>query len=451
MAIPGGDTALANADFEGQLAAFMASLRLRESGSRQGNYNARGQMTKHGHAYGAYQFLDKTWRPYGWNRDNPELAAEPYIGSDGVAYYSAKDAPKHIQDERARELIIQSYRGQARGDWGAVAVGWHAGGNAISAYFAGTLNTADANMSTIDYVKDVINNMEGSSNLTSFISNYQEMDDAWELAQDMLADYGLESLFDEVYELVTTGRTPEMAMKLIRDSEAYQNRFKGMAERVANGYAAITPARYVELENNYKSMMSQAGFDPEFIGDDFSEFIANDVNESEFGDRIDVALQAVDAADPLILEELKDRYGIGVDSKADLVMYFLDPERTVNLLEARTQLGVAKLSAATTGTIGGRLETKTAEKLFQRGYSDREVAERLKGRGGFRQRLVGEQKRTKTGGPLSSTELAAAEFGLDSEAVAMVKNLTAQRRQRGVSTAGAAMTSGGVMGFGRAT
>jgi hypothetical protein len=148
---------------------------------------------------------------------------------------------------------------------------------------------------------------------------------------------------------------------------------------------------------------------------------------------------------------LKDRYGVGVDSKADLVMYFLDPERAVNLLEARTQLGVAKLSAATTGTIGGRLETKTAEKLFQRGYSDREVAERLKGRGGFRQRLVGEQKRTKTGGPLSSTELAAAEFGLDSEAVAMVKNLTAQRRQRGVSTAGAAMTSGGVMGFGRAT
>lgn len=279
----------------------------------------------------------------------------------------------------------------------------------------------------------------------------QEMDDAWDVARQMLADYGLEALFDDVYELVTTGRSTEMAMQLIRTSDEYKARFKGMDERVANGYNAITPERYLELENNYKSMMNQAGFDPEFIGEDFSEFIANDVNETEFGDRINVALSAVEAADPLVLDELKDRYGIGVDSKADLVMYFLDPERAINILEAREQVGVAKLAAATTGVIGGRLGTATAEKLYQRGYGERELAERLKGKKAFRQQLVGEQKRTKTGGPLSSTELAAAEFGLDSEAVAMVKNLTRQRQQRGSAVSGAAITSSGVTGFGRGT
>lgn len=450
MAIPGGDTALQGAVDKNTRGAFAEAL-LEGIGAPVSSSNMQAMM-----AWMTGENTKAAFNPLATTRMGPVAEGSTQFNSHNVRNYKSFDQGVAATLETLNlgyytDIVAALRRGSnpqelqqlvAASPWGTKSFG--KGDLSLQTTALGT--QADASI----YYSDPITSQDTGAGIGAY-ETQQDMDDAWELAQDMLADYGLESLFDEVYELVTTGRTPEMAMKLIRDSEAYQTRFKGMADRVANGYAPITPARYVELENNYRSMMSQAGFDPEFIGDDFSEFIANDVNESEFGDRIDVALQAVDAADPLVLEELKDRYGIGVDSKADLVMYFLDPERAVNLLEARTQLGVARLSAATTGTIGGRLETKTAEKLFQRGYSEREVAERLKGRGAFRQRLIGEQKRTKTGGPLSSTELAAAEFGLDSEAVAMVKNLTAQRRQRGVSTAGAAMTSGGVMGFGRAT
>lgn len=278
----------------------------------------------------------------------------------------------------------------------------------------------------------------------------QAMEDAWTIAQQMLTDYGLESLFDEVYGWITTGRSVDTALGLMRETDEYKERFKGIQDRIDNGYNAITPTRYLELEDNYKNMMAQAGFDESFI-EDYSVFIANDVNENEFSERISVAMQAAEAADPLILEELKNRFGIGVDTKADIAMYFLDPERAVTILEAKTQLGVAELSAATTGAIGGRLGTSTARKLVGRGYSARELAERLKDKGTFRQRMLGEQARGKRGGPLSSTQLAAAEFGLDSEAVARLKLLTQRRQQRGVSTSGAAITSSGVTGFGSAT
>ena len=271
-------------------------------------------------------------------------------------------------------------------------------------------------------------------------------EDAFAIARSMLDDMGLGSLYDKVYDLIVSGRSAESAMAQMRFEPEFKARFRGMEERIANGYNAITPGRYLELEDNYRNMLEQAGFPGDFI-QDFHEFIANDVNETEFGDRIQVAMRAAEAADPVILEELKTRYGIGIDSKADITMYFLDPERAVTLLEAKTQLGVAELSAATTKAVGGRLTETTGRELFQRGYVSREVAERLKGQGSLRQRMVGEGATGSRTGPLTSSSLAAAEFGLDSEAVARLKLLRQKRQQRGVLESGAAINASGVSGF----
>lgn len=274
----------------------------------------------------------------------------------------------------------------------------------------------------------------------------QRQDDAWAVARGMLDDMDLGSLYGKVRDWIVSGRSAETAIALIRFEPEFKARFRGMDERLANGYNSISPARYLELEDNYRNMLEQAGFPVDFI-EDFHEFIANDVNETEFGDRISVAMRAAESADPVILEELKTRYGIGIDTKSDITMYFLNPERAVTLLEARTQLGVAELSAATTKAIGGRLEERTGRELFQSGYVSREVSERLKGQGSLRQRMVGEGATNARTGPLSSTALAAAEFGLDSDAVARLKMLRARRSQRGVLKSGAAITASGVSGF----
>lgn len=441
MVIPGGDTALQNAQFEGELNAFMASLRNMESG---GNYQIFGPQTKYGRASGAYQFLDSTWGGY-------------------EGYQRAADAPPQIQDKRARELMTEYYNGVARNDWRAVAVAWHAGPGRVKEYFAGTLDTADVNMKTTNYANTIVNAMESNAGVPlsegytygatgesgeSFDDASAEVQDAWQLAERMLDDYGLSELFPEIQQYLWKGLSAEAAIGRIRDHPLFKKRFAGMQARVDNGYNAISPASYLRQETAIQQLMAEAGFAPGFYDEpeDLADFIANDVRPEEVRDRIVLAQRAVMDADPLVKAELQERFGIGLDTEADLVAYFLDPQRAVPILELKSQVGVAELGAATQRAMGTglTLQTQTAQELVRRGYSEREIGERLKGLGGFTQQMVGESR------GISATEVAASEFGLDSEAVANVRRLRQQRQQRGVRQSGAFMTQAGVSGLGAA-
>ena len=281
---------------------------------------------------------------------------------------------------------------------------------------------------------------------TSIDEASAEVQDAWAIAKQMLDDYGLSELFPEIESYLLKGLSPEAAIGRVKDTDIYKKRFAGMQARLDNGYNAISPAQYLSQETAIKQLMAEAGFAPGFYDEpeDLAEFIANDVRPEEVRDRIKLAQRAVMDADPLIKAELQERFGIGLDTEADLVSYFLDPERAVPILEMKSQIGVAELGAATQRALGtGRtLQTETAQELVRRGYSQREIGERLKGRGGMTQRMLGE------GRGISATEVAAAEFGLDSEAVANVRRLRQDRQQRGSRTSGAMITQSGVTGLG---
>lgn len=82
---------------------FMAAIRSKES---SGDYAAVGVPTPWGRATGAYQFLDSTWGYY-------------------KGYARAMDAPAHIQDERARDLMLEYYN--QFGNWQDVAAAWFSG------------------------------------------------------------------------------------------------------------------------------------------------------------------------------------------------------------------------------------------------------------------------------------------------------------------------------------
>jgi len=272
--------------------------------------------------------------------------------------------------------------------------------------------------------------------------------DAWQIAKQMLDDYGLSSLFPQIEQFILKGLSAEAAVGRIRDTQEFKDRFPGLQGRIDNGYNAISPATYLTYEDNIRNLMVEAGFSPGFYDEpeDLAQFISNDVRPDEINDRIKLAQRAVMDADPLIKAELQERFGIGLDTEADLVSYFLDPERAVPLLEMQSQVGVAELGAATQRALGtGRtLATETAQELVRRGYSERELGERLKGRGGMTQRMLGQ------GLGISASEVAAAEFGLDSEAVANVRRLRENRQQRGTRTSGSMIAQTGVSGFGSA-
>jgi hypothetical protein len=83
--------------FDDTVTAFLYGLRMTESG---GNYTATTRLSS---ASGAYQYLDSTWGHYG-------------------GYARAKDAPRAVQDAKARADIIGKWNKYH--DWASVAASW---------------------------------------------------------------------------------------------------------------------------------------------------------------------------------------------------------------------------------------------------------------------------------------------------------------------------------------
>jgi len=281
------------------------------------------------------------------------------------------------------------------------------------------------------------------------ISAQEEQDarDAVEIIRDTLRQYGLEDLTSEAYNMLIEGSSTEAVVLRLRESDRFQERFKGMQMRDDAGLPAISPAEYISLERSYRQTMATAGIPEGFYDspDDLAAFIGNDISHAEMTQRVSMAAAAVQAIDPNLKTQLQDLYGIGVENDGELTAYFLDPERGVNVIEQRLQLEAAGLSSAAMGTLGGGFERETAERLADIGVQRREITERLQGQAAVTQQLLGEEEAVTT------SELAAAEFGLDSEATADLARLRQQRQQRGRRQMGALVTGAGASGLGRAT
>lgn len=210
-------------DVFGQIHQWLYGTRQIESGH---NYQAYNQSSG---AAGAYQFVTKTWRPYGWSKD-PALAAQPYVGSDGRAYYSALEAPPHIQDERARAMALAYF--EQFGDWSLVSVAWHAGPAKAAAFARGEVDFElnDGIMTTVEYAKKVYQAAFGEGTvMKSWTNQPAEMEKAPKGLREFMAEVGAwrkpheagESLLDstpptglEPVDLSATGESQAELMEL---------------------------------------------------------------------------------------------------------------------------------------------------------------------------------------------------------------------------------------------
>ena len=275
----------------------------------------------------------------------------------------------------------------------------------------------------------------------------QDARDAVEIIRDTLRQYGLEDLTSEAYNMLIEGSSTEAVVMRLRDSERFQERFRGMELRREAGLSAVSPAEYIGLERSYRQTMMAAGIPEGFYDspDDLAAFIGNDISQAEMTQRVAMASAAVQSIDPNLKTQLQNLYGIGVESDGELLAFYLDPERGTSVIEQRLQMEAAGLSSAAMGTLGGGFEKQTAEQLADLGVQRREITERLQGQRGLTQQLLGEE------GAVTTSELAAAQFGLDSDATAEVARLRRQRQQRGRREMGALVTGAGSTGLGRAT
>ena len=178
----------------------------------------------------------------------------------------------------------------------------------------------------------------------------REGQSAYDLLYSEFAQYGLQALVEPLKRLITSGASPAEFTIELRKSPAYQTRFAANAERIKKGLKAINEAEYLDLEDQYQSVMRNYGLPESYYtrGDmgvqpGFNQFIANDVSALELEDRIATAQKRVLNANPEVLQAIKDFYGDSI-TNGDILAYTLNP--TKGLEDIKRKVTAAEIGGA---------------------------------------------------------------------------------------------------------
>ena len=198
---------------------------------------------------------------------------------------------------------------------------------------------------------------------------------AYDLLYSQFKLYGLESLVTPLKDLITSGASPSEFTIKLRDSDAYKKRFSANQARIQKGLAAISEAEYLGLEDQYQSILRNAGLPESYwkqtvdpitgvtTQEGFSNFIANDVSAIELEDRVMTAQDRLLSASPEIMGQLKGYYNI---NDGDILAYVLDPNNGLKQIKRKVQ--AAEIGAG--AVQAGLSATKTrAEELAAAGVT----------------------------------------------------------------------------------
>mgnify|MGYP000447813693 FL=1 len=142
------------------------------------------------------------------------------------------------------------------------------------------------------------------------------------------------AFIDEVVSAITNERVDQNSSTflddigiLLSDSTYLKTRFSANETRKKNNLPPLPLTQILELENSYTTTLQAAGFPPGFYDDpatDFQGFIARNTSPAEIKRRVDEGYTAVRNADPEVVKQFKELYGI---TEGELAAYFLDPTR----------------------------------------------------------------------------------------------------------------------------
>ena len=195
----------------------------------------------------------------------------------------------------------------------------------------------------------------------------QARQSAIEVLTARFKQYGLESLASTIQRLAVDGATEATITLGLQETDEYKQRFKANQLRIKSGTTVLSPAEYLNLEDTYRQVLRSYGL-TQFDTDAYvSQFIANDMSPTELSNRVVTAVQRVQNADPAILSQLTDYYGIG---SKDLVAYVLDPAQQFQKIERQIAAGEIGVAAAKQGLTSG---VNVAEQLAAQGITQAEA------------------------------------------------------------------------------
>jgi hypothetical protein len=167
--------------------------------------------------------------------------------------------------------------------------------------------------------------------------------------KSIFLQYDMMDLWTQVEQIITNlggSGDPDQIMLQLRDTPQYKERFKGNELRKktigpdGKPLPELTPAAYIQLEQQYKQVVEQSGLPAGFYDNrsSWEQWIGTDTSPYEVQSRIGTAAQAVATADPNIKQALKDYYGV---DDSGIAAYFLDPKQAVDTLNNKYGAAVA--------------------------------------------------------------------------------------------------------------
>lgn len=259
---------------------------------------------------------------------------------------------------------------------------------------------------------------------------------AYDVINDLLRMYGLEELTTFVGNIITQSDVVDTNVLLgeIRQQPQYQQRFAANEARRRAGLNVLSEQQYLALENTYRQYMRASGLPANFYdsNEDFQNLIANDVSPGEFAERVNQGYEAVRFADPTVIAQMQELYGV---SEGDLAAYFLDPEKATPVLLQRAQ---AAQTAAGAAQAGMQLTTEEAERLAQEGITQQQAragAAAITQAEELFQPTTGEQD-----GAFTREEQLGAVFGTDPAAAQRLRQR--QRRRQAAFEGGGGFAQG---------
>jgi hypothetical protein len=234
--------------------------------------------------------------------------------------------------------------------------------DANSGAFPPDLNTIASGITASDLgnLQNQYNTGQGSSGTGAGLKTNANLPDAgtsrsaYDLVTSELTRLGLSSLITPLREIFESGISEGESLRLaLSQRPEYQTRFSANAKRIAAGLSALSPAEYIQLEDQYQNVMRNYGLPATYYAKDstgkqigFDELLGGDVSSAELEERLIAAQDRVLKSNPEVLKALKDFYPD--ISNGDILAYTLDPKNALKDIQrkvATAEIGGAAMQA----------------------------------------------------------------------------------------------------------
>lgn len=195
----------------------------------------------------------------------------------------------------------------------------------------------------------------------------QERQSIITILTDRFSKYNLGSLASKIRDLAIDGATEATITIGLQETDEYKRRFSANQDRMNKGLKVLSPAEYLNLEDGYRQVLRAYGLSQFDNDTSVKQFISNDVSAAELSDRVVMAVQRVQNADPEIARTLRDYYNIGT---GDMLAYVLDPNQ--ELPKIQRQIAAAEIGTAARRQ-GLEAGVTVADQLAAQGISQAEA------------------------------------------------------------------------------